>query len=110
MLWLGGAVSKHKGLVIDKVISQLDLARTLTTQMGWSASSYPFSKNILDSTAHQFAFFSNSTGFGLIQPRKYFVYDALGQQIREQSGSITLKETEAGKAMQQYIYNDYLKK
>lgn len=110
MLWLGGAVSENKGLVFDRVISQVDIATTLMKQMGWSSSSFPFSRNIVDTTAPAFAFFSNSTGFGFIQPGKYFVYDALGKRIRDQFGTITPKDVEAGKAMQQFIYDDYLKK
>jgi phosphoglycerol transferase MdoB-like AlkP superfamily enzyme len=110
LLWIGGAVEKNKGMVIDKVMSQLDIAATLTRQLGWNASVFPFSRDVTDSTDHPFAFFSNSTSFGLVQPDNYFLFDHLGKRISEQGGSVNQNDIEAGKAMQQFIYEDYLKK
>ena len=49
MLWIGGALNK-KGIVIDKPISQLDIATTLSKQVGLKEGSFPFSKNIFDTS------------------------------------------------------------
>ncbi|HEY6956419.1 MAG TPA: LTA synthase family protein [Flavisolibacter sp.] len=110
MLWLGGAIEKNKGLDISKLASQIDLSATLTKQMGWDASPFPFSRDITDSTHIPFTFFSNSTSFGLVQPSKYFVYDVTGRRLREEQGNVQPNDVNAGKALQQFIYNDYLKK
>lgn len=110
MLWLGGAIEKNKGLDIKKLASQVDLSSTLMKQMGWDASAFPFSRDITDSTTIPFNFFSNSTSFGFVQPRNYFVYDVKGKRVREQQGAVTTKDIDAGKALQQFIYDDYLKK
>jgi phosphoglycerol transferase MdoB-like AlkP superfamily enzyme len=110
MLWLGGVVEKNKGLVIDKLASQIDLPATLAKQFGWSVSAFPFSRDITDSTSIPFSFFSNSVSFALVQPNNYFIYDAKGRTIKEQQGSVLEKDIDAGKALQQFIYDDYLKK
>jgi phosphoglycerol transferase MdoB-like AlkP superfamily enzyme len=110
MLWLGGAVEKNKGLVVDKLASQIDLPTTLAKQFAWDASAFPFSRDITDSTSIPFSFFSNSVSFALVQPSNYFIYDVKGQTVKEQQGNVTEKDINAGKALQQFIYDDYLKK
>lgn len=110
MLWLGGAIEKNKGLVVDNLASQIDLSATLMKQLGWNTSLFPFSRDITDSTKTPFAFFSNSISFGFVQPGKYFIYDVKGKSVKEQQGNNTEHDISTGKALQQFIYNDYLKK
>jgi phosphoglycerol transferase MdoB-like AlkP superfamily enzyme len=110
MLWLGGAIAKNKGLEIKRLASQIDLSATLTRQLGWNASVFPFSRDITDSMARPFSFFSNSISFGLVEPNNYFIYDIKGNRVKEQQGAINEKDVNAGKALQQFIYDDYLKK
>jgi hypothetical protein len=75
-----------------------------------NTSAFPFSRDITDSTGVPFAFFSNSTSFALVQSGKYFIYDFVGKRIKEQHGIINENDVNAGKALQQVIYDDYLKK
>jgi len=110
MLWLGGAIEKNRGLAIDRLASQIDLSATLIKQLGWNTYSFPFSRDITDSTSTPFSFFSNSVSFALVQPENYFIYDVKGNRVKEQQGNITEKDINAGKALQQFIYDDYLKK
>jgi phosphoglycerol transferase MdoB-like AlkP superfamily enzyme len=110
MLWLGGAVKKNKGLIVDRLASQIDLPATLMKQLGWNNSVFSFSRDITDSTSIPFSFFSNSVSFGLVQPNKYFIYDVKGNRVKEQQGSIDQKDIETGKGIQQFVYDDYLKK
>jgi len=110
MLWLGGAVEKKMGLVVNKLASQIDLSASLIKQFGWSSSPFPFSRDITDSTTVPFAFFSNSISVGLVEPDKYFIYDVKGKRVSEQKGNINNNDLNAGKALEQFIYNDYLRK
>lgn len=110
MLWLGGAIEKNKSLVVNKLASQIDMSSTLVRQFGWNASAFSFSRDITDSTALPFSFFSNSISFGLVQPHNYFIYDVKGERLKEQFGNVEQKDIETGKAIQQFLYNDYLKK
>ena len=109
MLWLGGAL-KNQGVVIDKFCSQIDLASSLTAQLGGSPSEFKFSKNIFDPTSKAWAYFSFNNGFGFAQPQGTFVFGNIGRQVILKTGSVTEKDIEAGKAMQQRTYQDYIDK
>ena len=110
VLWLGGAIEKNKGSDISKLASQIDLSSTLMKQFGWNVSAFPFSRDITDTTAIPFAFFSNSISFGLVQPDKYFIYDVKGRSVKEEQDGVNEKDITTGKGIQQFIYDDYLKK
>lgn len=107
MLWIGGAL-KHTNLVIDKIASQLDLASTLVYQVGSKNAAFLFSKNIFDSTAQPWAYFTFNDGFGLIQSNGYFIFDNVGKRMIKQEGEVTPGGIKAGKALQQYTYTDFL--
>jgi len=109
MLWMGGALNK-KGVIIDKVVSQLDIAATLSSQAGLNPGVFPFSKNIFDSTAKAWAFFTFNDGFGFVDSSGRLVYDNVGKLPILTEGNAGNKETEAGKAMMQHVYDDFLKK
>lgn len=109
MLWLGGALNQT-GVVVTQTISQLDIATTLTKQLGVQGNPFPFSKDIFDSTSKQWAFFSFNNGFGFMQPAKKLVFDNVGKQLIEQEGVLTDSDLHAGKAMQQMTFQDYLDK
>ncbi|RZM17932.1 MAG: alkaline phosphatase family protein, partial [Pedobacter sp.] len=63
MLWLGGAVI-DTGKVIDRTVSQLDIAAMLSAQLGWKNEYFPYSKNSLDPRVKPWAFFTFNNGFG----------------------------------------------
>ena len=45
-----------------------------------------------------------------MQPQGSFVFDNVGKQVSAQTGRITEKDIDAGKALQQKIFQDYLDK
>ncbi len=109
MLWIGGALNK-KGIVIDKVVSQLDIAAMLSKQAGFHIQSFPFSKNSLDPSTKPWAFFSFNNGFGFVDSSGRLVFDNVGKMPIKEDGNIGPKEIEAGKAMQQFVYDDFIRK
>jgi phosphoglycerol transferase MdoB-like AlkP superfamily enzyme len=109
MLWLGGALTK-KGIVVDKIVSQTDLAATLTAQFEINNSHFPFSKNILASGTDFWSFFQFNDGFGFVQNRKYFLFDNVGKQIMSSHGEVTNHDLQKGQALQQFIYDDFINK
>lgn len=109
MLWLGGAVAA-KGDSITKLMSQLDFAGTLAAQTVGQSRFFPFSKNGFDSTALPWAFFSFNDGFGFMQPEKRFLFDNVSKSVMQQRGAVSTTDVQAGKALQQWFYQDYLKK
>lgn len=107
MLWLGGAVDRS-GLVIDKVVSQLDIAATLSKQVGANEKLFPFSKNIFDSTYQEWAFFTFNNGFGLVQRDRVLVFDNVGKQYILKEGAVSGEDLKKGKALQQATYQDFI--
>ncbi len=109
MLWIGGALNT-KGIVIEKVVSQLDIAATLSKQAGIDPGVFPFSKNIFAATSKPWAFFTFNDGFGFVDSTGRLVYDNVGNLPILSEGKAGPKEIEAGKAMMQHIYEDFLTK
>ncbi len=109
MLWIGGALNK-KGIIIDKIVSQFDIAETLAKQVGLSEAKFPFSKNVLDPASKSWAFFTFNDGFGFVDSTGRLVFDNVGKLPIQQEGGAGATETEAGKAMMQRVYDDFLKK
>jgi phosphoglycerol transferase MdoB-like AlkP superfamily enzyme len=109
MLWIGGALIK-KGIVIDRVVSQLDIAATLSKQAGLGPVIFPFSKNALDTISKAWAFFTFNDGFGFVDATGRLVFDNVGRQPIQQEGAAGAGQIEAGKAMMQTVYDDFLKK
>ena len=106
ILWLGGALT-HPGREIPEVVSQLDLASTLTAPLGGGRALFPFSKNLFNSSTRSWAYFSFNNGFGLVQEGRAFVFDNVGKQVIARSGEAGEQDLEAGKALQQQTYQDY---
>ncbi len=109
MLWIGGALNK-KGVVVNKIVSQLDIAGTLSKQVGLSTSRFPFSKNVLDTASQSWAFFTFNNGFGFVDSSGRLVYDNVGKLPILEEGRVGAAQIEAGKAMMQTVYEDFLKK
>ena len=79
MLLAGGAVKE--AVRVEAVCSQIDLVPTLLSQMGMDYSAYGFGKDILDSAATPYAFYSFNDGFGLITPTDTVVIDAKADRL-----------------------------
>jgi len=74
VVWAGGAVKEHREIPVR--CSQIDLVPTLLAQMDIDPSDYLFAKDVLDSAAVPFAFYSFNDGFALITAQDTVVVDA----------------------------------
>lgn len=102
----GGAVVPKDSLVTSYG-SQTDLTATLLCQLGISTEGFTFSKNLLDPSAKDFAFFDFSDGFGFVTPNNYEVYDnQMGKFLRIDDSS-SKADTLSGKAYLQKIAKDF---
>ena len=87
--------------------SQTDLTATILSQVGIDTKDFTFSKNLLDSTAVDFAFFDFSDGFGFVTPTNYEVYDNQMQQFIRRDDMSAQADTISGKAYLQKIAKDF---
>ncbi len=109
MVWTGGLL-KEKGLIIKQVCSQNDIAATLLAQLKLPRQAFYWSKNIFGNQYKPFAFFTFNDGFGLVQDRRSYCFDNAGKHLIESTGKIREKDFNAGKALQQQAFQDFLNK
>ncbi|MCE7038910.1 LTA synthase family protein [Dyadobacter sp. CY312] len=107
MLWLGGAV-KQKGIRIDTLCSQTDLAATLLNQIKLPSQSFEWSNDIFKKNRVSFAYFAFNNGLGWINSGGFVVRDNIGGNLIEQGGKPGTGAVEVGKAYLQASYTDYL--
>ncbi|MBP5455422.1 MAG: sulfatase-like hydrolase/transferase [Paludibacteraceae bacterium] len=105
MLWLGGAL--RDTLRVDTVASQIDLARTLLSQLDIDASDFKFSKNIFGKDSPKFAFYAFNEGFGMVSDSTVSIYDCGAEKsLLEMDSTLTIK----GKAYLQSLFDDLSKR
>ena len=105
MLWTGGAIKKDT--VISNYCSQSDLAKTLLKQLGLPTAEFPLSKDILTAEMN-FSFYEFNNGFGMIADSGNYVFDNDLMKVVLRQGEVSDFMLDAGKAMQQKIYDVYL--
>jgi phosphoglycerol transferase MdoB-like AlkP superfamily enzyme len=108
MLWVGGALSK-KGMIVDKMGSQVDIPITLLNQLGLSGS-FPFGKDLLSDESRSFAFYTYNEGFGFITDSSAYIYDHKLKEPVLKEGKDPGYAEKNGKAYLQVLFNDYLKR
>lgn len=74
VVWAGGAVQEARE--IQTLCSQTDVVPTLLAQMHLDRSDYLFGKNVLDTAAVPFAFYSFNDGFAILTAQDSVVIDA----------------------------------
>lgn len=79
MAIIGGALQRQ--MQISTLCSQIDLVPTILHAMGLDTQAYPFSKNILDTTQTEFAFYAFNDGFALLTPQDTIIVDAKANML-----------------------------
>lgn len=109
VLWLGGALKKQN-VVIDKTVNQLDLAGSLVQQLHFPAALFPFGKNVFDSTAGHWAFFTYNDGIGFVTDSSRLLFDNAGKRTVFMEGKSNTEDERIAKALMQKVYNDFIKR
>jgi phosphoglycerol transferase MdoB-like AlkP superfamily enzyme len=104
MIWIGGAVAKAQK--VSTLGSQQDIAATLLGQMGIEHKDMLFSKDMLDSKAPHFAFFTVPDAFGMVTEDNRIIFDNKSRQLMLNEGKHKGKNLKAGQAYLQKIYDD----
>jgi len=109
VLWLGGALKKQN-IVIDKTVSQLDMAGSLAQQLHFKTESFPFGKNVFDSTSKHWAFFTYNDGIGFVTDSSRLLFDNTGKRTVFEEGKTNKEQERIAKALIQKLYTDFLKR
>lgn len=109
MLWTGGALAV-KDTVVTTYGGQTDIAATLLNQLDLNASSFTFSKNILDEGLDGFAFFDYPDAFGIINQNMHQVFDNQSNRFIKFEGKATQTDSLKAKAYMQMVSGDHKKR
>ncbi|MGN6249189.1 MAG: LTA synthase family protein [Ginsengibacter sp.] len=93
---------------INTIGSQTDIATTILDQLHLPTNKFSWGKDLLDSSARQFAFYSFNDGFGLVTPKGTATFDNVSKRTISISPGFDTSKIKFGKAYMEYSYQDYL--
>ncbi len=108
LLMLGGAIVAPRR--VDVIGSQQDLAATVLSQLGLPHNDFIFSKDLLNSNAPHFAFFTVPDAFGFVTGDNCLIFDNQSSATVVDEGNNPGANLELGKAYLQMLYNDIAKR
>ena len=104
-----GEALERKGVRIDVLGSQIDIAATLLAQLGLPHTEFEFSKDMLNPANPHFGFFTVPDAFGMVTDSGEVVFDNVAKKIYSTNLPDTLA-LEHGKALLQKVYDDLEKR
>ncbi len=109
LIWGEPLKDKYKGVRIDKVGSQSDIAATLINQMGGEMSAYPWSKDLLNPQVPEFALHTIIRGYGWVTDKGGMTYQMDLKKYIDNSfdPSVEKSEIKKGHAFLTEVYEAY---
>ena len=78
----GGALKdEYRGKTISKIVSQIDIPKTLLYQLDYNTNEFIYSRNVLDSSYKPLAYFSGKTCQGLVNTNGFVKYSLIDNKI-----------------------------
>jgi phosphoglycerol transferase MdoB-like AlkP superfamily enzyme len=114
LLFFGDVIKpEYRGTRISKLGGQTDIAATLLSQLSIPHNQFKWSKDLLNPTTADFAFFDWDNGFGFMLPRQSVSYDNSGRRVIYISNKNTDQKTTDktllyGKAFLQQVFTEYM--
>lgn len=106
LIFSGGALTM-KGK-INNIGSQTDIVTTVLDQLHLSTDQFKWGKDLLDSSARQFAFYSFNNGFGFVTPNGTETMDNDSRKSIYKDAGFDTSNMKYGKAYMQFSYQDFL--
>ncbi|MCC9138250.1 LTA synthase family protein [Pontibacter silvestris] len=105
----GGAV-EARGLKINTIGSQTDIATTLLTQLNLPHQNFKWGRNLLAPVSHPFAFYVFNDGFGYVTEQGELTIDNVSKTPITRDPEVTEDQLKNGEAYMQYSFEDFLQK
>lgn len=103
---------EFRGVTINKVGNQTDIAATLLNQLGMDSSPYVWSKDLLHQKSPDFSFFNWDYGLGVIGADQALSYETVGKSViyrrKPESKAADEKLLLNGKACMQEVYQEFI--
>jgi phosphoglycerol transferase MdoB-like AlkP superfamily enzyme len=111
LLFYGNVIKEeYKGQVCNKLGNQQDIAATLLAQLRIPSREFRWSKNLLNPSTPDFAYFANDDGCGWVRPDAWFSFDAGPNYYHFLQIDNSLKDSilNEGKAYLQSVFLEYM--
>ncbi|HEY5463902.1 MAG TPA: sulfatase-like hydrolase/transferase [Hanamia sp.] len=106
LIFSGGALTM-KGK-INNIGSQTDIVTTILDQLHLPSDQFKWGKDLLDSSARQFAFYCFNNGFGFVTPQGTETMDNDSKEPIYKDPGFDTTNLKYGKAYMQFSYQDFL--
>lgn len=101
----GGLTMKGK---VNTIGSQTDIATTILDQLHVTTKAFQWGKDLLDTSARSFAFYSFNNGFGWVTPKGTETMDNVSKRPIYKTPGFDTSQIKFGKAYMELSYQDYL--
>lgn len=115
LLFFGDVIKpEFRGKKIEQIGNQTDIVSTLLHQLNLPSERYHWSRDLLNPTTPQIAFYNSKDAFGVITPKQVVSFDNVGKIINyKQHSDYSQSKTDSllniGKAYYQEVYKEFLK-
>ncbi|GAA4136581.1 alkaline phosphatase family protein [Sphingobacterium kyonggiense] len=104
----------YRGMKVNRIGNQNDMVATLFQQMGIPATNYRWSRDLLNPSTAQVAFYNSKNSFGIITPDQSVSFDHIGNSVnylanKSYSSTKTDSLLNIAKAYYQEVYEDFMK-
>jgi len=106
LIFSGGALKMKEK--VNTIGSQTDIATTILDQLHLPENNFKWGKDLLDSSAKQFAFYSFNNGFGFVTPNGTETLDNVSKKPIYKDPNFDTSQIKYGKAYMQFSYQDFL--
>lgn len=101
----GGLTMKGK---VNAIGSQTDIATTILDQLHLTTKDFQWGKDLLDTSARSFAFYTFNNGFGWVTPKGTETMDNVSKRPIFKTPGFDTSQIKFGKAYMEFCYQDYL--
>ena len=97
-----------RGRRVATIGNHHDVPATILDELGFSATPFTWSKDLLAEQTPQFAYYSNENGLGWITPEGAGFYRFARREWKWYSGTLDSASTQTALGYLQTLYNDFL--
>lgn len=97
-----------QGKRIQTLGNHHDIPATILEELGYPATPFTWSKDLLNKPAREFAYYTNENGLGWITPAGAAFYQFESKEWQHFSGALNPADTTSAKSYLQTLYNDFL--
>jgi hypothetical protein len=94
LMWGGAVKDEYRGLKIDKIGSQADLAKTLLNQMKLNSDEFHWSKDLFNPNSPEWAICTSTLSYGWKDSTGYTVYQMIEDRLIRSSYTDPVKTDE----------------